>query len=140
MKGSREPVKAKTVIITAGIGLALGLGTWAAQGGFQAQDGEAVWRTLCDALTVPGVLLTGAGLMGVVSGLGAFDGLGFTTRKAFGQILSEEKRAAMPKTYYDYVRVREEKRGKKPRVTLWVGLIFLALAAAALGIWSAAAG
>ena len=45
----------------------------------------------------------------------------------------------MPKTYYDYVTMKQEKRQKKPRTHLYIGLAFLALAAAALAVYLNAA-
>ena len=89
------------VLIPLGVGFALGVVTFAVQGGFKRGNEEALWHAVCDALTVPGILLTGMGLLSFVSEQGAFDGLSFGVRKAFGQILSEKRRNAMPKTYYD---------------------------------------
>ena len=83
------------------------------------------------------ILLTCFGLLSLVSEQGAFDGIGFTVRKAFGQIRSEAKRAQMPKTYYDYVTGKQETQRKKPLGTLYVGLAFLAMAAAALAVYLA---
>ena len=39
-------------------------------------------------------------------------------------------------TFYDYVNQKQEKRRKKPNVLLFAGLGFLALAAAAMAVWS----
>ena len=75
------------------------------------------------------------GLLSFVSEQGAFDGLSFGVRKAFGQILSEKRRNAMPKTYYDYVTAKREKQKSKPRTTLFVGLGFLVLAGATLSVY-----
>ena len=129
---NREPVTPRDVLIPLGVGLVLGMATFVLQGGFSAGDSEAFRRALCDAPAVPELLLTCAGLLSVVSGQGAFDALSFSTRKAFGQILSEERRSAMPKTYYDYVAARQEKKRRKPRTVLYTGLGFLALAAVLL--------
>ena len=131
----REPVTPRDVLIPLGVGLVLGIVTFAVQGGLTARDAESFWRALCDALAVPGLLLTCSGLLSAVSGQGAFDALSFSTRKAFGMILSEERRNAMPKTYYDYVAARREKQRKKPATKLYAGLVFLALAAIALAVY-----
>ena len=133
----REPVTARSILIPVGIGLFLALAAMLFREDSPGRDEEAFWRALCDALTVPGVLLTCFGLLSLVSEQGAFDGIGFTVRKAFGQIRSEAKRAQMPKTYYDYVTGKQETQRKKPLGTLYVGLAFLALAAAALAVYLA---
>ena len=135
-KEDRKPVTPRDVLIPLGVGLVMGVIVFAAQGGFSAGDAEAFWQALCDAFTVPGLLLACVGLLSFASGQGAFDGLDFSVRKAFSQILSEKRRNAMPKTFYDFVAEKREKRLKKPNARLWVGLGFLALAAAALAVYS----
>ena len=132
----REPVTPRDVLIPLGVGLVLGAIVFTAQGGFSAGDAEAFWRAVCDALAIPGLLLTCAGLLSFASGQGAFYGLNFSVRKVFSQILSEEKRNAMPRTFYDYVTLKQEKQRKKPNITLYAGLVLLALAAAALAVWT----
>ncbi len=134
-KKYREPITPRDVLIPLGVGFALGVVTFAVQGGFKRGNEEALWHAVCDALTVPGILLTGMGLLSFVSEQGAFDGLSFGVRKAFGQILSEKRRNAMPKTYYDYVTAKREKQRTKPRTTLFVGLGFLVLAVAAVAVY-----
>ena len=134
-KQYREPVTPREILIPLGVGLVLGLATFIVQGGFAAREQEPLWRAVCDALTIPGILLTGMGLLSFVSEQGAFDGLSFGVRKAFGQIFSEKRRNPMPKTYYDYVTAKREKQKSKPRTTLFVGLGFLVLAGVALAVY-----
>lgn len=134
-KKLREPVTPRDVLIPLGVGLVLGFITFSLQGGLAAREKEPLWRAVCDALTVPGILLTCMGLFSFVSEQGAFDGLSFGVRKAFGQILSEKRRNAMPKTYYDYVTAKRENQRSKPRTTLFVGLGFLVLAVAAVAVY-----
>ncbi len=104
-------------------------------GGVPEAGTEAFWKKLCDAFTVPGILLTGTGLLSLVSDQGAFDGIAFPVRKVLGLFFSEEKRAAMPKTYFDYVAARQKRGAKKPRGTLFTGLAFLAAAGITLVIY-----
>ena len=131
----RDPITPRDVLIPLGVGIVLGIITFWVKGGFSAGTPEAFWQALCDAMTVPGLLLTCIGLLSVVSGEGAFDGLNFSVRKAFGQILREERRSAMPKTFYDYVSAKRENRRKKPPAQLYTGLVFLALAAVSLAVY-----
>ena len=135
-KENRDPITPRDVLIPLGVGLVLGMVVFTVQGGFTAGDAEAFWQALSDAAAVPGLLLTGAGLLSFASGQGAFDGLSFSTRKAFSQILREERRNAMPKTFYDYVTLKNEKRAGRNNVKLYVGLGFLALAGILLAVWS----
>ena len=135
-ESTREPVTVRGILKAAAAGLVIGIAVFALRGGFAPEDRETFWVAVCDAFAVPGLLLTCTGLLSAVSGQGAFDGLNFSVRKAFGQILSEERRNAMPRTFYDYVEMKREKRGKKPRTVLYTGLGFLALAGAALAVYS----
>ena len=128
----RAGLTPRQVIVPLGIAAALFLGVLAAEGGFGAESAEAFWRALCDALTVPGVLLGGAGLLAVVSDHGAFHGLSFGVRKAVGQLRSEEKRARMPRTYYDFVQQQRSKPHRSPRMLLITGGACLGLAGAVL--------
>lgn len=128
----REPVTARGILVPVAAGIIMGLIVLWIRDGFSPCDEATLWTNLTDALTVPGVILTCIGLMSVVSEHGVFDGISFPIRLFLGQRQSEEKRAAMPKTYYDYVTARREKQRLRPRTTLVVGLFFLALAAAAL--------
>ncbi len=130
----RDPLRARNVLVPLGAGLVMSAAVLII-GGIPPAGTEESWRRICDALTVPGILLTGMGLLSVVSDLGAFDGISFTVRKAFGQIRSAEKRAAMPKTYYDYLSVRQKKKRTRRHTTLYIGLGFLVCAAAALLIY-----
>lgn len=134
-RDSREPVTAKNILIPLAAGTAIALAVLLVGGVPEKGTGE-FWKKLCDACTVPGILLTGMGLLGLLSGQGAFDGMAYPVRKAFGQILSEKRRAEMPKTYYDYVTERQGKSRKKHPCTLWVGLFFLVLAGIALILYS----
>ena len=135
-KKSREPIAPRDVLMPLGVGLVSGAVVFITRGGFSAENAETFWRAVCDALAVPGLLLSCTGLLSFASGQGTFDGLNFTVRKAFGQIFSEERRNRFPKTFYDYVNLKQEKRRKKPNTTLYAGLAFLVLAAVALAAWS----
>lgn len=134
-KPIRDPITPRDVLIPLGVGLVLGAVTFLTRGGLEAGDSETFWRAVCDAFSVPGLMMTCAGLLSLASEQGAFDGLSFTTRKAFGQILSEKRRNAMPKTYYDFVAARREKQRRRPRTTLYTGLVFLAMALASLAVY-----
>ena len=132
---AREPVTLRGVLITTGIGLTIGMIVLVLRDGFAPTDEAGFWMNAADALSIPGILLICAGLLSAVSEQGAFDGIAFPVRKAFGQRRSEAKRAEMPQTYYDYVTKRQENQRRRPRTRLYVGAGFLLLAGAALIIY-----
>ena len=119
--------------------LAIGAATWlalmAGRGGFEAPDPQTFWHVMCDALFVPGVLLTGVGLLVVVAAGGAFDAIHFGLQKLFGLLRSEEKRAALPRTYFDFVTLKHGKKSPAPTALLLSGLLFLLLAGASLAVY-----
>lgn len=125
-------VRARSVCIPLLLGAAIALALMAGRGGFAAADRETFWRLACDALFVPGVLLTGAGLLVVVAAGGAFDALHFGLQKLFGLLRREEKRAQLPRTYFDFVTIKRGKKSPAPAALLSVGLFFLLLSGAAL--------
>ena len=117
------------------IAIAIFLSVMALEGGFSTSVNEYFLRFLCDAFFVPGVLLSGAGLLRLVSAHGTFDALSYTTRKAFDQLRREENRNRTAKTYFDYVT---EQRGKKraiPAHLLVTGLVFLAASVITLAVY-----
>ncbi len=107
------------------IGICLSFGMLYGRGGFEAENQEVFLSLLCDALFVPGVLLAGTGLLAVVSGAGAFDALHYGLQKLFSLMRREEKRAALPRTYFDYVQEKHGKHAQIPWALLLVGLLFL---------------
>ena len=116
-------------LIGAGLFLLLLIG----RGGLEAPDRTAFLYILCDAFFVPGVLLGGAGLLVLVSGEGAFDALHYGIQKLFSVMRREEKRAALPKTYFDFVRLKHAGGKRAPTgALLLTGLAFLLGAAVTL--------
>ncbi len=110
------------------------------RGGFSALDQTAFYHILCDAFFVPAVVLGGLGLLVVVSNGGAFDALHYGVQKLFSMMRSEAKRAAMPKTYFDFVAQRHSGKARAPRALLTVGAVFLAAAGVALALYFRAGG
>ena len=102
------------------------------QGGFTAEDPAEKWRIICDALFVPGVLLTALGLLLFASNGGVFDMLRFSVMKALSVMLTRKRRDDLPRTFYDYKKEREAKGQAHMGYMLVVGVVFLLLAGAAL--------
>lgn len=94
--------------VSAAFALAIALGIAALRGGFGAETPALGYRAWSDAFFIAGVFVGGVGLLAFASADGLFDVIRFGVGKALRVVLSKERRAAYPKTFYDY---RLQKRG-----------------------------
>ena len=92
------------------------------------------YQLLCDALTVPGVLLVCAGALVWVSNLGALDGIFYGLRLAF-RALIPGKRLQKEENYQDFVAERQEKRVKGYGFLLITGAVTIAASLIFLGLY-----
>ena len=115
-----------------GIGLVIFLILAVTRGAFSAEDPAEKWTIICDALFVPGALLTAFGLLFFASNGGVFDMLRFGVTKALSVMLTKKRRDELPHTFYDYKKEREAKGQAHSAYLIIVGLVFIALAGAAL--------
>ncbi len=136
MKPKEKHPTRKRVLIDIGIGLALFLALMGLRGGFAAADPAERWRCVSDSLFVPGILLAGFGLLVWVGDGGAFDALKFMIQKLFIIVLSDEKRAKYPRTFYDYKTQQEAREKANVSHMLFVGIGFIAAAGIALYLYS----
>ena len=90
-------------------------------------------RLLCDALTLPGVLLLCAGALVWVSNLGALDGICYGLRLAFRGLIPG-KRLQKEESYHDYVAGRQDKRVKGYGFLLISGALTVAASLLFLGL------
>ena len=102
--------------------------------GFAEADVKEKYRLLCDALTVPGVLLICAGALVWVSSLGALDGLSYGLRLAF-RALIPGKRLQKEESYHDYVSARRKKRVGGYGFLLISGAVTVVLSFIFLGLY-----
>ena len=98
-------------------------------------DAQELLRDVSDAFFIPGVLLVCVGGLLFVAGNGIFDMLNFGVMKVLSLVRSDKYRAKQPRTYYDYVSARNANRRGGYSGLLWVGLIFLLLAAAFVALY-----
>ncbi|MBO4355807.1 MAG: DUF3899 domain-containing protein [Clostridia bacterium] len=101
---------------------------------FREETTADKFRFLCDAFSVPGILLICVGILVWLSGEGAFNGLGYLFRYLRRSLIPGGRTRYPHETYYDYV---QEKSGKKGGgfgflfivggAFLLVGLVFLVL-------------
>ena len=92
------------------------------------------YQLLCDALTVPGVLLVCAGALVWVSNLGALDGILYGLRLAF-RALIPGKRLQKEENYQDFVAGRQENRVKGYGFLLITGAVTIAVSLLFLGLY-----
>lgn len=67
------------------------------------------YRHLSDAFTVPGLLFLMLYALIWVSTKGALDGIGYAMKNAFAALIPGA-RAKTPRSYYDYIQLRKERR------------------------------
>jgi uncharacterized SAM-binding protein YcdF (DUF218 family) len=109
------------------LGLLMALGVLWIRGFFSAPYVSDRISSLCDAFFVPGVLLTGFGMLIFVAGGGLFDMLAYGAQRVYWLVFKAEKSQERPATFYDY-RLRKAASGKPRCSALLVsGAFFLCL-------------
>ncbi len=105
----------KTVIkyaVTCGVALVLGGAEMALQlsqaGSFFSQTTAEQMRFLCDAFTVPGMLIVLSGLMMLIAREGALDGLSYLGHYLYHLFIPGKR--GTTQGYSDYVSAKQEKR------------------------------
>lgn len=118
-------------VITAAIGLGIGLWVLISQDFFSLTTPLLKYGLLADAFYVPGIILTGVGLLVFVTNEGVFDGLNYAVRSFIGMF---RKNIVKYNSLYDY---RESKGREKYSFGYIVlcGLFFLILSFAFYMVW-----
>ena len=91
----------KKYIITSSIGLAIALLVALSKDVFTQGELKTVYHILCDSFFVPGVVITGFGLLVFASNGGAFDMLTFGMKKFFS-LFKKDLSGITKETFYDY--------------------------------------
>lgn len=126
-----EPDRKKLIrkyVICFAVGAAIAALYMTTGGFWTAQAAGERYRILCDAFSIPGVLLLGSGLLTWAAGQGTFDGMSYSCGLFF-KVINPFKKFEREE-YHDYVeRKRDGRRAKGSRLYLYVtGGIFLAAA------------
>lgn len=96
-------------------------------GYFLAETLAERYRILCDAFTIPGVLIIMVGLLIVISNTGTLDGLSYAVKGIGRQFIPFLR--LQNETFYDYVNRKKEKRKHHECLFLFVtGAIFMTAA------------
>ncbi len=109
------------------LGLLLSLGVCLGQGLFKNPGSQEAFRILSDAFLLPGVLVTGMGLLSWMAGQGQFNGFKYAVYLTWNTF-----RWGFPRkktmTYHDFLQENPEKQVSARYMAL-PGLVFLALSA-----------
>ena len=129
-------------VFAAAAGLLIALSICLLKGVFQETDKALIVRYLSDAFLIPGVLLTGVGLLSYIRKEGAYDGLGYTfhtMKRTFTmrRYMDPIEEGSEDRTYFGY-----KEQVKTKRKVAWhliaVGGGFLLISVALTVVFSAA--
>ena len=73
------------------------------------KTGKGLMKDLCDAFTVPGVIMTGFGALVFATNGGTFDMLAYGIRKLF-DLFKRDLTKVKYRTFYDYRQAQQEKK------------------------------
>ena len=118
-------------LVTALIAGAMAAGVFFSRGGLTLTAPADILGALCDGLFVPGILLTGIGLLILVAGKGFFDIMSYGVH-SFLVLFTPLRKAEKHEHYFDYKMARAARRKKTRNVLLWVGLAYVAAAGVCL--------
>ena len=118
-------------LITVLIAAAMAAGVFFSRGGLTLTAPADILGALCDGLFVPGILLTGIGLLILVAGEGFFDIMSYGVH-SFLVLFTPLRKAEKHEHYFDYKMARAARRKKTRNVLLWVGLAYVAAAGVCL--------
>lgn len=120
--------RALTYLITAVVGLAMAVAVLQSRGGFSQPDTMTMYFVMSDACFVPGIILTGFGILLWAAHDGFFDGLTYSVSKLTTLLLMPFRKKERYQQYYDYKVEKAARRQKPGWAVLIVGVVFLALA------------
>ena len=84
------------------------------------------YRMLCDAFTIPGMVLILSAALVALSNAGSFTGIGYSVKHMVNQLIPGM--GLQRETYADYLERREGKKVKGYGFLLQVGIVFMAVA------------
>ena len=115
-----EKNKVMPYVTNVSVALALFVLCAVSNGLFSAETQVELVKILCDCFTVPGVFMTGFGLLSLIASTGAYDIMSYGVSYLISMFIRHRERA---ESFYDYKLERAEKRKKWGAHTLIVGLV-----------------
>jgi hypothetical protein len=122
----------KKYLITLGVGLIMSFAFALIKGLQNQTEIVKVMHILCDSFFITGVLLTGSGLLVVLSNLGAFEMLVYGMTSFIDYFRKKPERKY--ETFYDY-HVSREKNKASFAFLLNIGIVFIGISLIFLGIY-----
>ena len=102
---------------------------------FSAEGAGEIIGLISNCFAVPGVLLTGLGVLSYLSSLGAYDGLAYMFSNFSLHSLIPGHQKEKPGTLYEYKKMKDEKGRKWIPYALQVGLVMLGISVILLIIY-----
>ena len=100
-------------------------------------DKKELFKTLCDAFTVPGVILILFGVLLLIANAGAFDGVSYGIRRAISALIPVYR--GKVEKYAEYKEKKEQKREKDKdfscKFMFFVGLGFFVVSLVFLALY-----
>ena len=93
------------------------------------------YKLLCDAFTIPGMLMILLGTLLWVSNEGAFYGVSYCLRIALFALIPGKRKDAYEK-YGDYVERKQQKKVQGYSFLFWSGLVAMAIALVFFALYS----
>lgn len=122
----------KKYLITIGVGLIMTFAFVLIRGLQNQTEIEKIMHILCDSFFITGVLLTGSGLLVVVSNLGAFEIIVYGMTSFIDYFRKRPERKY--ETFYDY-HISREKNKASFAFLLIIGIAFIGMSLIFLGIY-----
>lgn len=136
MNGEKRHSGAVKYVVTALVGAVMALLVLSANDFTVGAGARERCRVLCDAFTIPGVILSMCSLLGFVAKQGIFDGLSYSLKYAVSFLIPGKALDRRSEHYADYVERKQKKRsGRSSWFMLWVGLAYLALSLVFLSLF-----
>ena len=123
-------------VFTVAVGLLIAFSICLFKGVFRETDTALIVRYLSDAFLIPGVLLTGIGLLSLLNKKGTYDGLGYTfhtMRRTFSMRGYREpiEEGSEDRTYFGYKqKVKEKRKVAWHLIVVGCGFLLIAIALA----------
>lgn len=122
----------KKYLITIGVGLIMTFAFTLIRGLQNQTEIEKIMHILCDSFFITGVLLTGSGLLVVVSNLGAFEIIVYGMTSFIDYFRKRPERKY--ETFYDY-HISREKNKASFAFLLNIGIVFIGMSLIFLGVY-----
>ena len=103
---------------------------------FNGETAKKIFADMSDCFAVPGVVLSGIGLLSYFASLGAYDALAYSFSNFSLHSLIPGRHKDKHETLYEYKKAKDEKGRNWLRHILYIGLVTLGIAVILLIIYA----